>query len=343
MKSNLSRRKFIQDSSKAALVLSAAGMAGSCAIFGKKENNYKIPHRELGKTGLDVSILSFGAGTQFLQNNDGEWEKVLEDAVKGGVNLFDTAPSYIASKFWQIGDGKSLDSSEERLGQILPAYRSKILLSTKLETRNADEALEELEGSLKRMKTDYVDLLMIHGISEKDNIAELEKGIYKKLVNFKESGLAKKIGFTSMQHAQHAAVLLEELDFDVVLITMNPTKYGDFAEAVLPVARRKKVGVMAMKVMRDIVGKDATPKELLEYVWNHEGVATALIGYHGLQPLTENIQLAQEFGKAKLAGIDRKALENRLAGLAGPHALSWARPGYRDGAAVVQGGVEFIG
>ncbi len=342
MKSNLSRRKFIKDSSKAAVILSAAGMASSCAIFGKKDEKHNIPHRKLGKTDLDVSILSFGAGTQFLQNNDGEWEKVLEDAVKGGINLFDTAPSYIASKFWQIGDGKSLDSSEERLGRILPPYRDKILLSTKLETRNADEALEELEGSLKRMKTDYVDLLMIHGISEKDNIAFIEKGIYKKLVNFKESGLAKNIGFTSMQNAKHAAFMLEKLDFDIVLITMNPTKYGDFAELVLPVARRKKVGVMAMKVMRDIVGKEATPKELLEYVWTQEGVATALIGYHGSQPLTENIQLAQEFGNTKLAGVDRKVLESRLAGLAGPHALSWARPGYRDGAAVVQGGIEFM-
>jgi uncharacterized protein len=342
MKSNLSRRKFIQNSSKAALALSTTGLITSCSFFDKKGEKYKIPHRKLGKTGLDVSILSFGAGTQFLQNNDGEWEKVLEEAVEGGINLFDTAPSYNASKFWQIGDGKSLDSSEERLGRILPAYREKILIATKLKTRNPDEAMEELEGSLKRMKTDYVDILMIHGISESDNIAEIENGIYKKMVRFKESGMVKYIGFTSMQHAQHAAAVLDNLDFDVTLITMNPTKYGDFADVVLPVARKKNSGILAMKVMRDIVGKEATPKELLEYAWTREGVATALIGYHGSQPLAENILLAREFGDTQFANTDREALEKRLASLAGPHALSWAQPGYRDGAAVVQGGTDFL-
>ena len=324
------------------MALSTAGLAGSCSFFDQKGEKYKIPRRKLGKTGLDVSILSFGAGTQFLQNNDGEWERILQEAVEGDINLFDTAPSYNASKFWQIGDGKSLDSSEERLGRILPPYRNKIFLSTKLETRNPDEALEELEGSLVRMKTDYVDILMIHGISESDKISEIEKGIYKKIVGFKKSGMVKYIGFTSMQHAQHAATLHETLDFDVTLITMNPTKYGDFAEVVLPVTSKKKVGVLAMKIMRDIVGKEATPKELLEYVWTQDGVATALIGYHGSQPLAENIRLAKEFGDTKFAGINRETLERRLAGLSGPHALSWAKPGYRDGAAVVKDASEFL-
>ncbi len=343
MKSNLSRRKFINDSSKAALALSVAGFTGSCSLFNEKGEKYKIPRRKLGKTGLDVSILSFGAGTQFLQNNDGEWEKVLQEAVDADINLFDTAPSYLASRFWQTGDGKSLDSSEERLGRILPPYRNKIYLATKLETRKPDEVLEELEGSLKRMNTDYVDILMIHGISESDKLSEIEKGVYRKMVQIKESGMAKYIGFTSMQHAHHAALFLEKLDFDVTLLTMNPTKYGDFAEVALPVAQRKNVGVLAMKVMRDIVGKEASPKELLEYVWTQEGVASALIGYHGTVPITENVLLAQEFGEMKVAELDRKDLEKRLAGLAGPHALSWAQPGYRDGAAVVQGGIEFLG
>lgn len=322
-----------------AAVLSASGLITSFSFLDKKD---KILRRKLGKTGLNASILAFGSGTQFLQNNDGEWEKILEAAVEGGINLFDSAPSYNASQFYQIGDGKSLDSAEERLGQILPAYRDKIILSTKLETRKPDEALKELEGSLKRLKTDHVDILLIHGISKVDKISDIEKGVYKKMIGFKESGMVKHIGFSSMEDAPHAAELLEQLDFDITLLTMNATKYGDFAKLVLPIARKKNTGVMAMKVMRDLVGKEATPKELLEYAWTQKGVATALIGHLGLETLAENIRLSQEFSTTKFAALDRKSLESRLESLAGPHALCWAQPGYRDGAAIVQSNNNFI-
>ena len=129
----VSRRKFIIDSAKAASVVSASGLLSSCSFrSGKDGTKYKIPRRVLGNTGLETSILAFGGGSQFLQNNDGEWEKLLEAAVEGGINFFETAATYIASQFWETGDGKSLDSSEQRYGQVLSAYRDQIVLSTKL-------------------------------------------------------------------------------------------------------------------------------------------------------------------------------------------------------------------
>ena len=85
----LSRRKFILDSAKAASIVSASGLMGSCSyLSGKSGAKYKIPRRVLGKTRLEVSILAFGGGSQFLQNNDGEWEQLLESAVEGGINFF---------------------------------------------------------------------------------------------------------------------------------------------------------------------------------------------------------------------------------------------------------------
>ena len=112
---------------------------------------------------------------------------------------------------------------------------------------------------------------------------------------------------------------------------MNATKYGGFAETILPAARKKNMGVIAMKLMRDIVGEAATPKELLEYAWTQEGVASATVGHWGIETLQENIRIAQEYTESPVAQMDRKELENRLAPYAGPHALCWARPGYRDG------------
>ena len=332
----LSRRKFISDSAKAASVVTASGLLSSCSfISGKNAAKYKIPRRVLGKTGLETSILAFGGGSQFLQNNDGEWELLLEAAVEGGINFFETAPSYIASEFWECGDGKSLDSSEQRYGQVLSPYRDQIVLSTKLSSRDPEEAKKSFENSLKNFKTDYLDIIMIHGITLDDKISDLENRLHKTMLSFKESGMVKNIGFSCMNDPEHSKELLEKLDFDVCLVAMNATQYGGFAETILPAAQKKNMGVIAMKLMRDIVGEAATPKELLEYAWTQEGVASATVGHWGIETLQENISLAQAYVETPVAQLDREKLENRLVSYAGPHALCWARPGYRDGDIVV--------
>jgi predicted aldo/keto reductase-like oxidoreductase len=328
-----SRRKFLQDSAMGVAAVSASGMISSCSVFGSKNNDNKIPKRILGKTGLEVSILSFGGGSQFLKNRDGDWEQLLTKAVESGINLFDTAPSYTLNSFHL--EGKESLSSEERYGKILSQYRDRIILSTKLESRNADEVKGAVEKSLKNLNTDYLDIVLIHSIEPSDDVARIENGIYKELMLLKDSGVIKNVGFSSMDSAERSREMLEKLDLDVALLAMNPTKYGDFAEVALPVARKKNVGVMAMKVMRDIVGKEATAKELFEYAWTQEGVATALVGFYGIDILDEDIELAQNFGGEKTVSIDQKELEARLNKYAGPHALCWARPGYKDGGIIV--------
>jgi predicted aldo/keto reductase-like oxidoreductase len=331
-----SRRKFILDTSKAAALVTASGLIHSFASgSSKNRTKYKIPRRTLGNTGLDVSILAFGGGSQFLQNNDGEWEKLLEAAVEGGINFFETAPSYIASEFWETGDGKSLDSSEQRYGEVLSPHRRQIVLSTKLSSRDPEEAKKSLASSLKNFKTDYVDLLMIHGVTAEDHISEIESGLFKTMQSFKEEGSVKNIGFSCMNDPEHGRDMLEKLDFDVVLATMNATKYGAYADTILPVAIKKNVGAIAMKVMRDIVGVAATPQELLAYAWNQPGVASATVGHWGIEALMENIQIAQQYVEDPVAHLGHEELELRLASYAGPHALCWARPGYRDGDIVV--------
>ncbi len=332
----VSRRKFLADSAKAATIVSASGLLSSYSIVSPKTGaKHKIPRRILGKTGLEVSILAFGGGSQFLKNNDGDWEKLLETAVEGGINFFETAPSYIASKFWQTGDGKSLDSSELRYGKILSPYRDKLVLSTKLTSRDPEEAKSSLENSLKNFKTDHLDMLLIHGLTVKDKISDIEKGLYKTMISFKESGMVKNIGFSCMNDAGHGREMLEKLDFDAVLVAMNAANYGGFAETILPSAQSKNMGVIAMKIMRDLLGKDASPRELLEYTWALQGVAAASVGHWGIKTLRENIKIAQKYVEDPLAGLDREELEQRLASYAGPHALCWARQGYRDGDVVV--------
>jgi hypothetical protein len=147
--------------------------------------------------------------------------------------------------------------------------------------------------------------------------------------------MTRNIGFSSMDSAEKSKELLEKLDFDVVLLAMNATKYGEFAKLALPAALKKNTGVIAMKAMRDIVGKNATTKELLEYVWTQEGVSALIIGHYGLPNLQENIGHAREFSKTGTSNLDRNELELRMSGHAGPHSLTWARPGYTDAGLII--------
>lgn len=320
----ISRRKFICNSTIGAAAISTSGFLGACSSLGNKG---AIPCRVLGKTGLEVSILSFGGGAQFCKNREGEWQPIMEEAIKNGINLFDTAPSYSIYK----SEGETMDS-DERYGSVLPPYRNNVTIVTKLETRDPKAVKEEIAGSLSRLKTSYIDVLLIHAIKDSDCVSEIEKGIYKEMLQLKKDGIIRFIGFSSMDSAQRSKDLLDNLDMDVALLAMNATRYGDFAELALPSAIKQNTGVIAMKVMRNIIGKsDTTAQELLEYAWGQKGVATALIAHYGINTLKENIQLAKNYKGEFFAGINRHELELRMAQYAGPHALCWAQPGYTDG------------
>lgn len=312
MKPTLSRRSFLQHS--------AVGLGAIGSLSTKAAAAGSLPKRVLGKTGLEVSILSFGGGSNFLKNKDGVWQPMIEKAIQQGITVFDTSAGY---KF-----GNAV-TSEERLGQILPQYRKSIILSTKIETRDVSAGMKEFETSMKSLKADYLDILLIHSIEPSEDIAALEKGLYKELIRLKDAKTVRFIGFSSMNSAEKSKEMIEKLPVDVCILAMNATKYGNFAKIALPVAREKNVGVIAMKVIRGVEQSGTVP-ELLQYVWSQDGVGTAVIGHVGMQNLEENIQTALTFTK-KMTRRECEALEARVAHLAGPHALPWARPDYRDG------------
>jgi uncharacterized protein len=312
---SISRRTFLRTSGVGVTALAAASGL-------PLQSEGSLPMRTLGKTGLKVSILAFGGGSQFLLAKDGTWEKMIEQAIASGINYFDTSAGY---------QWKASKSSEERFGEILPRYRKSIYLSTKIETRDPEKARMEFERSLKRMKMDSVDILYIHSIEPSEDIAALEKGVYRVVQKAREEKLTRFIGISSMNSSAKSKEVMEKLDIDAAILAMNATQYGDFAKVALPVARQKNVGVIAMKLMRGIVEKGAAPGELLQYAWTEKGVAAAVIGHVSPPQLEENLKHARGFSGEKAEAFDRRGLEMRLAHLAGPHALCWARSGYRDG------------
>lgn len=323
MEKNISRRKFIKASSSAVAAISTTGLLSNCTNTGTMIGKSAMPMRVLGKTGEKISILGYGCGSQFMKMPDGEWEPHFEHAFNSGINYFDTASTY-----GQNGEV----SSEERLGRIIPGIRKDVFLLTKIHDRDPDKAKAEFERSLKRLKTDHVDTLLIHAIRPDDELKSIEEGVYRLISDFKAQKMVRHIGFSSMDSADRAKELIENLDFDVTLLAMNATQYGDFVQKALPAAQKKDLGVISMKIMRNIVDKGiAKPEELLQYNWDLPGVAVNLVSQTGLKPLNQNIESAQKYGKELRARLDRAELESRLAHLGNSANFDWCQPGYYDG------------
>jgi predicted aldo/keto reductase-like oxidoreductase len=317
----ISRRKFIQNSSLAATTIAAGStLVNSCTP--KESMSGLIPTRKFGKTGENITILGYGGGSQFMKMPDGEWEPHIEHALNSGINYFGTASSY----------GEDTDKpSESRYSEILPAYRDKILLLTKIHERDPDKARAEFEGSLRRLRTDHVDFLLIHAIKPEDKLSDIAEGTYKLLQLLKAEKMVRYIGFSSMDSAERSKELIDNLDFDLTLLAMNPTNYGNFIDVALPAARKKNLGTIAMKVMRDIVNDYAGPKELLEYVWDKSGVHCAVVAMTGMDPLKQNLDLAMNYSEGGQVGQKMYDLEKRLAPLASSSQLVYSKPGYYDG------------
>ena len=112
-----------------------------------------MPQRALGKTGLMVSIVGFGSGSQYLRASEAEAERLIHRAVELGINYFDTAISY--------GNG----ASQVRLGKYLvPTYRDRIVLVSKIDDRTGEGAKRQLDLTLTNLKTDKLDILHFHHI-----------------------------------------------------------------------------------------------------------------------------------------------------------------------------------
>jgi aryl-alcohol dehydrogenase-like predicted oxidoreductase len=317
------RRQFL----KTAAATSSAAVLGSMAspIFGAEKDKKApttqpadaMPKRVLGKTGMKISVLSFGGGSQFKKNKDGAWEPLLERAVKLGINYFDTHQDY---------------GTEKRFGEILPKYRKKIYIVTKFDPRDPDGAMKSLEGSLKRLKVDYVDALLLHNLGKEDDLKAFAKGTWKRMQKLKEQGTARFIGFSSMRSATASKNFIEQLDPDIALVAMNATNFAGFAKLTLKPAVKKNVGVIAMKTVRGIVGrKGVKASDLLQYVLDQKGVASAVVGHYGMDVLEANVKIVKQLARRKkMTPAAKKKLEAACAPYANPDILTWARPNYRD-------------
>jgi predicted aldo/keto reductase-like oxidoreductase len=276
-----------------------------------------IPSRKLGRTGIRVPIIGFGSGSRFLMYE--EEDKALEAlsrAIDLGITYIDTAHAY--------GEGRS----EERIGRLMTARRKEVTLATKIPGRTAEEARRQIELSLHRLRTDHLDVLHIHALKDQEDLRRIEApgGVLEALYQAREQKITRAIGITC--HADPATLrsALERHDFDCTQMALNaglasmtdtskgmkakPAGVTSFEKLALPVAARKHMGVIAMKVFgqEQLLGA-ATVDQLLRYALSLP-VTLASLGMPRFEHIENNATLARSF--SPMSSRERRLLEESI-------------------------------
>jgi aryl-alcohol dehydrogenase-like predicted oxidoreductase len=293
----------------AASLLPGSAASSRLSAGGQRGAPADIPRRPLGRTGEQVSIIGVGGyhlGT--LPSVEGAM-RLVHEAVDAGVNFFDNA--------WEYNDGRS----EEWLGRALDGRRDKVLVMTKVCThgRGKQVALQQLEESLKRLRTDHLDVWQIHEvIYENDpDLHFARDGVLAALDQAKQDGKVRFVGFTGHKSPTiHLKMLTRGYPFDTVQMPLNcfDATYRSFEEQVLPQLVLQQVAALGMKSL----GGDGQPilhgvvaaEEALRYAMSLP-VATTITGIDSLEVLRQNLAIARGF--TPMSPSEMQSLRERCA------------------------------
>ncbi len=252
-----------------------------------------VPRRALGRTGMQVSALALGGYHLGSAKNQQEVSDIVARAMDAGVNFFDNA--------WDYHRGHS----ESVLGTALKGKRQQVIVMSKVCThgRGKDMALQQLEESLRRLQTDYLDLWQIHEvIYENDpDLIFRSDGVAEALVKAKQQGKVRAVGFTGHKDPKiHLRMLNFDFPFDTVQMPLNclDATFRSFEVNVLPVAEKRGLGVLGMKSMGGsgeiVTHGAATPEQALRYAMSLP-VSSTISGVDSIQVLDQNLEVAREF------------------------------------------------
>ena len=254
-----------------------------------------IPQRPLGKTGAKVSILGLGGHHLGDPKSYDECERIVHEAIDAGVTFFDNC--------WEYHNGRS----EEWAGRAIASSgrRKDLFLMTKVCThgRSSAMAMTMLEESLRRLRTDYLDLWQIHGVAF-DNDPELamaKGGVIEALEMAKRAGKVRFVGFTGHKDPSiHLKLLAGGYPFDTVQMPLNcyDATWRSFEQHVVPEANRRGVAVIGMKAMTGratpVERGDVSAAEMLRYAMSLP-VAVTLSGVNTIEHLRQNLEVARSF------------------------------------------------
>lgn len=335
MRINYSRRKFIKSTLGAGVALAGAQIAFSEIPDSENQtkgikNQYDpkgLPTAVLGKTGVVIPRIAIGLGSRFL--NIKTLDEALEMcnyALDNGLYYWDTAHSYVNNDTGAV--------SEERLGHIVKIRRNEIFLSTKIASRDAEEAKKQIELSLKRLQTDHLDMMKIHAVESTDEVAKIcEKGgVLDLFSRMKEEGVTRFIGFSGHGNAEALEAMINTGRFDSMLFAMNhyDANKENRQGTLIPAAKERGMGIMLMKTIRPketIKSLDA--KDLVRFALSIEGPSGIAVGMDSKQVVDSNLDLLRNFKPMNSDEMRKFALI--LSPFFRHENIEWMRKDYRDG------------
>lgn len=278
-----SRRKFIQTSIAGVAGFSLAAKTLAQGVV----SPVGMPTRTLGRIARKVSLLGMG-GYHIGVPEEAEGIRMIQEAVDEGVTFMDNA--------WEYHDGRS----EERMGRALQGRRDKVYLMTKHHGRGKKTAMQHLEESLRRLRTDVIDLWMFHEcVYEEDPDRIFASGGGIEAANLaKEQGKVRHIGFTGHKDPMiHLKMLAYDYPWDAVLMPLNilDGSFKSFEKWVLPVLVKRGIAPLAMKTRAsgDIIKAGVAS---VEDCWRYVAalpVATIVSGMTSLDMFRDNLRLAR--------------------------------------------------
>ena len=306
----MNRRRFLQ---------SAAAIAAAHKVL----DSYSAPPgtgtgialRPLGKTGEKISMIGLGGYDLGMVREEKEALQMMDHAIDVGATFFDNA--------WNYHDGLS----EQRMGKALaaPSKRQKVFLMTKVKARDAAGAQKQLEDSLRRLRTDVIDLWQFHNV---ENFQQIENifgpgGAAEVMQKAKKEGKIRYVGFTGHTDPDVHLAMLDRYDWDAVMMSLNvlDAHWHSFQNRVLPKVVEKNMGVLAFKTLskgRALI-RAHTVREGLRYVWSLP-VSVLISGMNRMQMLEDNLELAMKF--QPMPPAEKHALLSRAKPFAGPD-IEW--------------------
>lgn len=267
-----------------------------------------MPTRPLGKTGVKVSAMCFGGAHWGRNQDDGEAIRILHEAIDAGMTFLDNA--------WEYNGGRS----EELMGRGLQGKRQQVFLMTKVCSHGRDKkvAMQQLEESLRRLRTDYLDLWQIHEVVYEDDPDRhfAPHGAVEALLEAKQQGKVRFIGFTGHKHPKiHLKMLSHDFPFDTCQMPLNvfDGTYRSFEQEVLPVLQERGIAALGMKSLtvnaEPIKQGILTPQDAIRYVLSLP-IASLVSGIDSAVVLKQNLDIVRRF--APMTTAERDALRKKV-------------------------------
>jgi aryl-alcohol dehydrogenase-like predicted oxidoreductase len=268
----IGRRRFIKRISSTLLGMAVAQGFSPLPSFGKPDKTPSLEYRTLGRTGLKVTSVGMGV----MNCSD---PAVLLRAFDLGINFYDTADCYMWGR------------NEEMVGKVFQGKRDKVFIQTKVHQNDEKKMRASVERSLKRLKTDTIDVLIWHNLHSPQEVSDRKYAEF--MATMKKEGKTRFTGFSA--HNNMASLLIEASrggHHDVALVSYNFTHSKKLREAVA-LAAKSGIGIVAMKTQAGGYTKEKmsglSPQQAaLKYVLMDQHVATAVPGATTIEEIDES-------------------------------------------------------